>query len=112
VLHGVKAGTVGEHPAGKDALDLSVELDLVHLDEGRSVRRLGRRPGVADPGRHFERPELHSLIDRYFEMRDAPRHLVEGSKDGDRILDLLGACRRCSENARRDHDGQRQSENG
>jgi hypothetical protein len=34
VLHGVKAGTVGEHPAGKDALDLAVELDLVNFDEG------------------------------------------------------------------------------
>jgi hypothetical protein len=34
VLHGVKAGTVGEHPAGEDALDLTVELDLVDLDEG------------------------------------------------------------------------------
>ena len=34
MLHGVKAGTVGEHPAGEDALDLSVELDLVDLDEG------------------------------------------------------------------------------
>jgi hypothetical protein len=34
MLHGVKPGTVGEHPAGKNALDLSVELDLVNLDEG------------------------------------------------------------------------------
>jgi hypothetical protein len=34
MLHGVKAWTVGEHPAGKDALDLSVELDLVNLDKG------------------------------------------------------------------------------
>jgi hypothetical protein len=34
MLHGVKAWTVGEHPAGEDALDLSVELDLVNLDEG------------------------------------------------------------------------------
>jgi len=35
VLHGVKAGAIGEHPAGKDALDLSGELDLVNLDEER-----------------------------------------------------------------------------
>jgi len=34
MLHGVKAGTVGEHPASEDALELSVELDLVNLDEG------------------------------------------------------------------------------
>jgi hypothetical protein len=33
MLHGVKAGTIGEHPAGKDALDLSGKPDLVHLDE-------------------------------------------------------------------------------
>jgi hypothetical protein len=34
VLNGVKARTVGEHPAGEDALDVAVELDLVDLDEG------------------------------------------------------------------------------
>jgi hypothetical protein len=34
MLDGVKAGTVGKHPAGEDALDLSVEPDLVNLDEG------------------------------------------------------------------------------
>jgi hypothetical protein len=34
MLHGVKAGAIGEHPAGKDALDISVEPDLVNLDEG------------------------------------------------------------------------------
>jgi len=33
VLHGVKPGAFGEHPAGKDPLLLAVELDLVHLDE-------------------------------------------------------------------------------
>lgn len=99
MLHGVKAGTVGEHPTGEDALDFAVELDLVNLDEGRGMRRLGRRPGVADPWRHFEGTELHGLIDRYFEMRDAPRHLVERRKDGDRVLDLLGACRGSSKRA-------------
>ena len=90
VLHGVKAGAVGEHPAGKDALDLSVELDLVNLDEGGGVRRLGWRPGVADPRRHFQRAELHRLIDRNFQMRDAPRHLVERGEHGDRVLDRFG----------------------
>jgi hypothetical protein len=90
VLHGVKAGAAGEHPAREDALDLPVELDLVHLDEGCGVRRLGGRPGIADPWRHFQRAELHRLIDRYFQMRDAPGHLVEGGKHGDRILNLFG----------------------
>jgi len=34
VLHGVKAGTVGEHPAGENTFDVAGELDLIHLDEG------------------------------------------------------------------------------
>jgi hypothetical protein len=34
VLHGVKTRAVGEHPAGEDALDFAVELDLVNLDKG------------------------------------------------------------------------------
>jgi len=33
MLHGVKTGAFGEHPAGEDALLLARELDLVHLDE-------------------------------------------------------------------------------
>jgi len=33
VLHGVKAGALGEHPAVEVALDLAVELDFVHFDE-------------------------------------------------------------------------------
>jgi hypothetical protein len=33
MLHGVKPGALGEHPAGEDALLLARELDLVHLDE-------------------------------------------------------------------------------
>jgi hypothetical protein len=86
----VKAGAVGEHPAGKDTLDLSGELELVNLDEGVGVRRLGWRPGVANPRRHFQRAELHRLIDRNFQMRDAPRHFVEGGKHGDLVLDGFG----------------------
>jgi len=90
VLHGVKAWAIGEHPAGKDALDLSGELDLVHLDKGCGVGRLGGRAGIANPRRHFQRAELHRLIDRNFQMRDAPRHLVESGKHGDLILDGFG----------------------
>jgi hypothetical protein len=33
MLHGVKAGALGEHPAREDPLLLAVELHLVHLDE-------------------------------------------------------------------------------
>ena len=54
------------------------------------MRRLGWRARVADPWRHFERAELHRLVDRYFEMRDAPRHLVESGKLGDLVLDGVG----------------------
>jgi hypothetical protein len=96
VLHGVKAGAIGEHPAGKDALDLSGELDLVNLDEGVSVWRLGWRPGIANPRRHFQRTELYRLVDRNFEMRDAPRHLVESGKYGDLVLDGVGTCSGCA----------------
>ena len=43
VLDRVQAGARGEHPAGEDALDLALQRDLVDLDEGVGVRRLGRR---------------------------------------------------------------------
>ncbi len=90
MLHGVKAWAIGEHPAGKNALDLSGELDLVNLDEGCGVGRLGGGARIANPRRHFERAELHRLIDRNFQMRDAPRHFVEGGKHGDLVLDGFG----------------------
>jgi hypothetical protein len=90
MLHRVKAGAIGEHPAGEDALDLSGELDLVNLDERVGVWRLGWRPGVANPRRHFQGAELHRLIDRNFQMRDAPRYLVESGKHGDLVLDGFG----------------------
>jgi hypothetical protein len=91
VLHGVKAGAIGEHPAGKDTLDLSAEFDLVHLDEGCGVRRLRGRAGIADTRRHFQRSELDGLIDGDLKMRDAPGHLVEGCKHRDRVLNIVGA---------------------
>jgi hypothetical protein len=109
VLHGVKAWAVGEHPAGKDALDLSGELDLVDLDEGCGVRRLGGRAGIADPRRHFERAELHRLIDRNFQMRDAPRHLVESGKHGDLVLDDFGTRSRSAEHRARGDKTEQQS---
>jgi hypothetical protein len=96
VLDGVKPGAFGEHPAGEDALHVAVQLDLIHLDEGRGVRRLGWRARMADARRNSQSAELHRLIHLNFEMRDAARHLVEGGENGDRILDRLGlrdACR-------------------
>jgi hypothetical protein len=34
VLDGVKAGALGEHPAGEDALHFAGEFHLVDFDEG------------------------------------------------------------------------------
>jgi hypothetical protein len=100
VLHGVKAGTFGEHPPGEDALDLARELGLVDLDEGGGVRRLGRRRRIANPRRYLERAELDGLIDRNLEMGDAPGHLVERSEHGDRVLDRVGKDRGRQDNRR------------
>jgi len=87
VLDGVKTGTLGEHPAGEDALHLAGELHFVDFDEGCGMRRLGRRARVADPRRDLECAELDRLVDGNLEMRDAPRHLVEGGEHRDRVLD-------------------------
>jgi hypothetical protein len=90
VLDGVKAGALGEHPTGENALHLAGQLHLVDLDEGRGVGRFGRRTGVAHARRHFERAELDRLVDGNFEMGDAPGHLVEGSEHRNRVFDDLG----------------------
>jgi hypothetical protein len=88
VLDRVKAGALGEHPAGKQALLFAGQLHLVDLDEGRRVGLLGRRARVADARRHLQRAELDRLVDRDFKMLDAPGHLVERGEYGDLILDL------------------------
>jgi hypothetical protein len=90
VLDRVKAGAFGEHPAGEDALHLARQLHLVDLDEGRGVRRLGGWTGIANPGRHLERAELHRLVDGDLQMGDAPGDLVEGGKHRNRIFDDFG----------------------
>jgi hypothetical protein len=87
VLDRVKPGALGEHPAGEEPLLLAGELHLVDLDEGRRVRLLGRRACVADARRHFQRAELHRLVDWDLEMGNASGHLVERGEYGDRILD-------------------------
>jgi len=89
VLDRVKAGAFGEHPTGEDTLHLAGELDLVNLDKGCGIRRLGRRTRVTRPRRHLERAERHGLVYGNFEMGDAPRHLVERSEHRDFVLDDL-----------------------
>jgi hypothetical protein len=91
MLDGVKARALGKHPAGENTLHFPRELHLVHLDKGGGVRRLGRRPGVADPRRHFERTELDGVVHGDLEMRDAPGHLVEGCENRNGVLDRVGS---------------------
>jgi hypothetical protein len=102
MLDGVKARAFGEHPAGEDPLHVAVELDLVNLDEGGGVGRLGRWAGVAHAGRDFQGAKRDGLIDRNFEMGNASCHLVEGGKHGNLVFDDLGMGR-----ARCEHEGER-----
>jgi hypothetical protein len=90
MLDRVKAWALREHPACENPLLLACQLDLVHLDEGRRVRRLGRRARIAHARRHLQRSELDGVIDLDLEMRNAPSDLVERGKHGDRILDRVG----------------------
>lgn len=87
MLHGVKAGAVGEHPAGEDALHLAGELDLVHFDEGGGLRSLGGRASVAYARRNFQRAELDRLIDGNFQMRNPPGDLVERGEHRNFVAD-------------------------
>ena len=89
VIDGVQAGARGEHPAVEDALHLARQRDLVDLDEGVGLRRLGRRPREADPRRHLERAELHRLVDIDVERDDPAGDLVEPGENGDRVGELL-----------------------
>ena len=96
MLDRVQARTRGEHPAGEDALDLALQGDLVDLEEGVGVRRLGRRARVADARRHLQRAELHRLVQRNVERDDAAGDLVEAGEHRRIVRDLL--------RRRRDHD--------
>jgi len=112
MLHGVKAGAVGEHPTGKDPLDVAVELDLVDLDERRGVRRLGGRPRVADPRRDLERSELLRLVDGDLERQDAAGHLVERREHRNLVLDLFGGGRRRGGQSPEERKRKREPSNG
>lgn len=86
----MKAGALGEHPAGENPQLLAGKRDLVHLHESCGMGRLRGRPGVADARRHFERAKIDRLVDGDLQMRDSARHLVQGGEDSDRVLDGLG----------------------
>jgi hypothetical protein len=101
VLDGVKTGAFGEHPAGEDTMHLARERGFVDLDKGCGARRLGRRAGIADPRRHFERAELDRLVHGDFQMVDAPRDLVQSGEHRDLIPNDLGMGR-----ARGKHKGE------
>ena len=90
MLHRVEPRAFGEHPAGEDALNFTVQLDLIDFDKRRCVRRLGRRPRIADARGDFEGAKFDGLTDRDFEMRDAARDLIERREDGNRVFDLVG----------------------
>ena len=69
----------GEHPPGKDALDLALERHLVNYEKGVVLRRLGRRKSVA-----HARGDLRRLIAPFADPRvegdDAAGDLVESEK--------------------------------
>ncbi len=109
MLDGVKAGTLGEHPAGEEALLLARQLHLVNLDEGYGVRLLGRWPRVANARRHLQRAELDRVVHGDFEVLDAARHLVERGEHGDLVLDLGVGGGRCGRE-REAQRGHRQNE--
>jgi hypothetical protein len=90
MLDGVKARAFCKHPSRKDSLLLAGQLDLVDLDEGGRVRRLGRRTCIAYARGDLQRAELNGVIDLDLEMRDASGDLVERGKHGDRVLDRVG----------------------
>jgi hypothetical protein len=79
----------GEHPPGKDALDLALERHLVDFEKGVGVRRLGRRARVAHARGDLQRPELHRFADPRVEGDDAAGDLVESGEDRPSICDLL-----------------------
>src|SRR5262249_4264127 len=89
VLDRMEAGTGREHPASEDALDLGLQRDLVDLDEGVGVLRLGGRARVARARRHLQRAELHGFVDRHVERGDAACDLVEAREHRGRVDDLL-----------------------
>ena len=89
MLDRVQAGARGEHPAGEHALDLALQRDLVRLDEGVGIRRLGHGPRVAGARRHLQRAELHRLVDRHIERDDAAGDLVEAGEHRGGVRDFL-----------------------
>jgi len=89
MLNPVQPRARGEHPAREDALDLALQRDLVHLDEGIGIGCFGRRSRVADPRGDLQSPELHCLPDCRVEIDDATGDLVQPREYGALVLDLL-----------------------
>ena len=90
MLDAVQARARGIHPAREDALVGLAGRDLIHLDEGVGLRRLGGRPGEAGPGGHLQRAELHRLAHPGLEGDDAAGDLVEPCEDRRAVADLVG----------------------
>src|SRR4029079_1598617 len=63
MLDGVEAWAIREHPPRKDAFFLIIEEDLVDLDEGGGLGRLGGGARVARTRRDLEGTELCGLIE-------------------------------------------------
>jgi hypothetical protein len=97
VLDCVQARTCGEHPSGKNSLDLSLQRHLVDLDKRIRIWRFRRRARIAHAWRHLQSAELHRFVDRNIERNDAPCDLVEACKH----------CRWIGDALRRRFDGHR-----
>ena len=90
MLDPVKPWTCGKHPAGKNPIDLFVELDLVDLDKGICLRCLGDRAGIAGPRFQSQSTELNHFINRHRKSNNSTGDFVETGKIGKSIDDPLG----------------------
>ena len=85
----VKAGAFGKHPAGKNALLLTVQKHLVDFDEARCFGLFGRRPGIARARDQLQRSERDRVAEVALQARDACRDLIEGCKNRGFVFDPL-----------------------
>ena len=84
----MQAGARGEHPAGKNPLDIALQRHLVDFDERIGIGRLGRRARIAGAWRHLEGAELHRFADGGVERGGAAGDLVETGKYRPAIVDV------------------------
>jgi len=90
VLDSVQTRAVCEHPSRENPPYLRIERDLVNLDEGICLGRLGLRARIANPGRHLQRAKLHRFIDVYVECVNASGNLVDAGEYGNPVRNPLG----------------------